>query len=53
MVVAFEFQEFGAASVGAGQAQCQHRGFAAGISEAHYFGGRDHSPETLRRFDFR
>ena len=52
VVVAFEFEKLGPASVGAGQAQGQHGGFAAGVGEAHHLGGWDHAPQAFRRFDF-
>ena len=52
VVVTFELEELCAASVGAGQAQRQHGGFAAGVGEAHDFGGRDHAAQALGSFDF-
>ena len=50
VVVAFEFEELGPASVGAGQAQGQHGGFAAGVGESHHFSGRNHAAQALGRF---
>ena len=52
VVVAFEFEELGAASVGAGQTQGEHGGFTAAVGEAHHLGGWDHAPQALRRFHF-
>ena len=52
VIVAFEFEEPGAASVGAGQAQGEHSGFAAAVGESNDLGGWDHAPQALRRFHF-
>ena len=52
VIVAFEFEELGAAGVRAGQAQGQHGGFAAGVGEANDFRGGNHAAQTLGCFYF-